>query len=354
MTEYGVIVGLSVIIYGLMNGLRWKSEKVNKVVVAFFFIAYFVLLALRDIAVGVDTTGYVNTFNNMSRMTWEEAMLVGNEFEKGFTIFLKLMSDLGDERLLLFVAAALIVFPVMYLYMHEAKDALFCISFFLVSLLFEMFFSGMRQSIAIACGVPAFYFVKKKKIVPFILTVLLAISFHTSGVLLAALYPIYHAHITKKWLIFVIPLFGIIYVIKDSLVAYIFIMAGDQYTRGYSYLNDQSGQVSLMVLFIVLSAYSYFMLDEKRADREDFGCRNILLLAAFIHLFTPINPVFSRLNYYFILFIPLAITRANAKCLLGMETIAKLANVVMSAFFILYFFLLKADSLNIFEYQFFF
>jgi hypothetical protein len=357
MVEYGITVGISTFMYFLLHKIRLNSEQANKIVLSLFFGMYFILLALRDISVGVDTANYVNFFYNISRFSWQELFAFGNDYlqyEIGFIVFAKMITYFGNERLLIIIVSALIVFPVMYFYVHEAKDSLICIAFFLISLLFEMFFSGMRQSIAISFGTMAFYFVKKKKIIPFVLVVLLAYTFHTSALLLLLLYPVYYAHITKKWMVFIIPLFLLAYIEINLLTGYIFLLAGNHYIDGYYYLNEQSGQWSLVILFILLSLYSYIFLDEKKADQEDIGLRNLLLLATFLHLFTIINPVFSRMNYYFIIFIPVAISRINARCLLSLAPIAKIANIVMATYFIFYFFCLKGDSLNIFNYQFFF
>jgi hypothetical protein len=357
MAEYGITVGISTFIYFFLHEIGFNSEKANKIVLSLFFGMYFILLALRDVSVGVDTVHYVNLFYNISRLSWQEIFVFGHDYlqyENGFIIFIKLLTYFDNVRLFIIITAALIVFPIMYFYIHEAKDALICISFFLISLLFEMFFSGMRQSIAISFGTVAFYFVKKKKIIPFTLVVLLAYTFHTSALLLLLLYPIYHSHITKKWLVFIIPLFCLAYMEKNLLAEYIFLLVGDHYIDGYYYLNGQSGQGALMILFILLSIYSYIFLDEKKADQEDIGLRNLLLLATFLHLFTTINPVFSRMNYFFIIFIPVAISRINANCLLSLVPIAKFANIIMAVFFIFYFFCLKSDSLNVFDYQFFF
>lgn len=54
-------------------------------------------------------------------------------------------------------------------------------------------------------GVPAWYSAKDKKLVRFILVVLLAMQFHTSAFMLFLIYPLYYAKITKKWLWFVVP-----------------------------------------------------------------------------------------------------------------------------------------------------
>ena len=259
-------------------------------------------------------------------------------------------------RKILLVCACLVVAPVMYLYKREAEGAMICISFFLISLLFEMFFSGMRQSIAIALAVPAYYFVKDKKVIKFLLIVALAYCFHKSAIMLLFLYPIYHAHITKKWLWGIIPLIGFVMVRRDLLMDLVFQLAGDEYSYKYSYLTGSSGQMGLMILFLLLALYSYVILDEDKAGKEEIGLRNILLLATFIHLFTPLNPTISRINYYFILFIPVAISRINNRCsdevyLYQLKTVA---TVVMPVFFMIYFFLLKDDSLNVMNYKFFF
>ena len=96
------------------------------------------------------------------------------------------------------------------------------------------------------------------------------------------------------------------------------------------------------------------MLDESIAGEEEIGLRNILVLAAFIHLFTPLNPTVSRMNYYFIPFIPIAISRVNNRCNKKLYQLRDVASVVMPVFFVMYFFLLKDDSLNVFNYRFFF
>lgn len=231
-----------------------------------------------------------------------------------------------------------------------------CISFFLISLLFEMFFSGMRQSIAIALAVPAYYFAKEKKVIKYLLIVALAYCFHKSAIMLLLLYPIYHAHITKKWLWGIIPLMGFVMMRRDLLMNLIFQLAGDEYAYKYSYLTGSSGQIGLMILFLLLTIYTYVILDENKAGKEEIGLRNTLLLATFIHLFTPLNPTISRINYYFILFIPVAISRINNRCRddVYLYQLRTVATVVMPVFFVMYFFLLKDDSLNVMNYRFFF
>lgn len=355
MIIYGILIGLTVSIYLFLTALHYKKSAVDKITVTFFFFAYLLLLCLRDYSIGVDTNGYVRLFEYTKNLNWKAALLFG-ENEIGFKVLQTVIQQVGGPRLFVSICAGLTVIPVMYLYKREAEGSMVCISFFLISLLFEMFFSGMRQSLAIAMAVPSYYFVKKNSIIKYLMIVALACCFHKSAIVLLLLYPTYHAHITKKWLWGIVPLIVFVMMRRDILLDLIFQLAGDEYLYKYSYLTGTSGQMGLMILFLLLSIYSYVILDEKKAGKEEIGLRNILLLATFIHLFTPLNPTISRINYYFILFIPVAISRINNRCSdeLYLYQLRTLATVIMPVFFVMYFLLLKDDSLNVMNYKFFF
>lgn len=353
MLVYGVVIALTFFTYLLASDLHYTKRKVDRITVIFFFTAYLLLLCLRDYSVGVDTYGYVGEYEYTRLLDAGAAMAYGDE-EIGFKLFRMIVQCFGGARLFVSVAAVLIVVPVMYLYQREAEGSIICVSFFLISLLFEMFFSGMRQSIAIALGVPAYYLVKKKSLFKFLLIVALACTFHKSAIVLLALYPVYHLRITKRWLWAIIPAMVLVVWQRDLLLGWIFQLAGEEYNYKYSYLTGDSGQLKLMILFVMLAIYSYVILDEKIAEKEDIGLRNILLLASCIHLFTPLHPTISRINYYFILFIPVAISRINNRCYKYMSEVRTIATGVMPVFFILYFFLFKDDSLRVMDYRFFF
>lgn len=353
MIIYGILVGLTVLIYLFFTALHYEKSRVDKITLTFFFVMYLLLLCCRDVSVGNDTRSYVKTFEYAKMIGWKSGLLYGDQ-EIGFKILRQLVASIGGSRLYICVVAALTVLPVLYLYKNEAEGAMLCISFFLISLLFELFFSGMRQGIAVALGVPAFYMVKKKKFIPYVLVVALACTFHKSAILLLLLYPIYYSRITKKWLWFVIPGIVLVYLNRSMLLEQIIRLSGDEYTYKYAYLTGSSGQMGLMVLFLLLAIYSYIVLDEKQASTEEIGLRNILLLTACIHLFTPLHPTISRLNYYFILFIPVAMTRINNRANQPILQGVRVAEVVMPTFFVLYFFLAKADSLHVFDYKLFF
>lgn len=353
MTMYAILVAITVSTYFLMMYLKIGKNKRDKITITVFFVGYLILLCLRDIEVGIDTKQYFNYFIAIQDLSFKDAVFYNN-YEIGFAILTKIISMIGSFRAFLITVSTIIILPVWYLYKNEANGAMFCFSFFLISLLFEMFFSGMRQSIAIAFAVPAYYYAKNKKIFLFMLTILFAMSFHKTAVILFLLYPLINIKFTRKWLWVIIPTLFIIYLRRDLLFQLILSIAGPEYSYRYGYLTGASGQVGLLALFILLLIYSFVILDEKRASSTEIGLRNILLLSVCIQMFAPLNPTISRINYYFILFIPVAITRINNCCKIQLRQIVYIAILIMPIFFSFYFFCLKADSLNVFNYSFFF
>ena len=338
---------------GLLYRFRYDKERTKKYMITTFFVVYMILLCFRSTSVGIDTINYVNRyFYPLHDMAWRQVFRFTPD-EPGFSILVKLITIITDnEQVFLSIIAMVSVIPVMILYRNEAREATVCCSFFMISLLFEIFFSGMRQGIAIGLAVPAYYCAKKNKFLPFLLIVALASTFHLSAIMVLFLYPIYHAKITGKWLWAVVPVMGLIFYFNRPIFTVLFQLFGGKYFEKYSTLYGTTNQYGLLTLFILLSAYSIFMMDAKIADEDDIGLRNILLLATVIQCFAPLHNIVSRMNYYYILFIPIAITRVNQKCKYRYWQIAKVASWVMSAYFIYYFFFSKGDTLHIMNYQF--
>ena len=359
MAIYYFVVGLPIIVYLFLKQrhLRFKKCNNEEFVIVFFFLMYLAILCLRDLSVGIDVKTYISRFFEPYR-GYSFAKIRSISSEWGFGYLTKIISSVSSNpHVYLSIIAILTVLPIMILYKEEATEGVLCISIFMITLLFDINFSGLRQGLAIAMGVPAFYFSKEKKILPYLLIVLLSFSFHQSGLVLLLLYPIYHAHITKKWLWVVAPLMILIFVYNAQVFGFIFEKMGGYYFEKYGVEAagyKQTAQYGQLILFFIFSTYSYFMLDEKLGDEseEDIGLRNLLLLATALQCFAPLHVIASRMNFYYILFIPVTVSRVSTHSKPRYKKMAKVASVGMTVFFILYFFARKGDSLQIFNYEF--
>lgn len=351
---YWFVIAAPVAAYVLAWAANKNKPTRDKFAIAVFFLTYIGCVCLRDLSVGVDTINYVRYFRSGPVLGWDHGYYYGKS-EPGFHLLCAIISLIGNERLFLIICGLLAVVPIAILYFKESESAPLCCSFFLISLLFEFLFSGVRQGVAVGIGVISFYFVKKKKLIPFLFTVGLATSFHSSAIVLVILYPLFYAKITQKWIPVVLLIIGAAYVFKDTIFNTILLpMFGGDYLSGYEYLTGASDQGALSALFLLFAIYSCIMLDSDKADTVTLGFRNILLLAALVHIFTALHPVVCRLNYYFIPFIPLALSRVNNRVRALFKPIEQIVSFVLPIYFVTYFLFAKGDSLHIAPYLTFF
>ena len=95
---------------------------------------------------------------------------------------------------------------------HDGSIVLFCIMS-----TFVMMFSGIRQMLAIGLGFIAYDFTRKRKLMPFVLICLLALTVHTSAFMLLFMYPLYHARITRKSLMFLVPILAALFAFNQQI-----------------------------------------------------------------------------------------------------------------------------------------
>lgn len=358
MTPYVALIILTILVrFSLSaNGETYAIKQENeKRTIGFFFWGYLLLLCLRADSVGRDLKVYIpNWFYAFQTIEWKTLFELYNE-EWLFVGLTKLVGTFtSSKQIYLSIVAMLTIFPIMTLYKKEAEDGLLCCAVFLITLLFEMFFSGLRQGIAIAMAAPAYLYAKNKRILPFSVMVLIAFGFHTTGLVIALIYPVYHLRITRKWLIFLVPLLAFVYIYNDVIFVKLINTFGTHFLdRGYKKVYESTGQTGLMLLYIIFFIYCFAAPDENAIDKEYIGLRNLLVLATILQLFAPVHVVASRVNYYFNLFIPITLTKVDRFSNVN-KKVTQLATLIMIAVFILKFVFLKEDSLDVFDYRFFF
>ena len=309
---------------------------------------FFWLLALRGIKCGVDTNQYSNLFNRYNASTFLD-LFHNSSHEIGYKLLNKIIGiTTNSYQVLLIVTAAICVYPLWYFYKRESENQLLTLALFVTVAPFVMYFSGIRQSIAMSLGVPAWYAAKNKKIIGFIITVLFAMQFHTSAIVLLALYPLYCAKITKKWLWFVIPCMIAVYVLRRQIFNFLFTFLWKEYGT-----IKETGAVNVLILLIMFAIYSYLIPDERRLDDDIIAMRNILLLSVTLQIFAMLHPLSMRMNYYFLLFVPILIPKIANRTRGQYAEVARLSSIVLTVYFIYYFLsniLRDNDDLNIFPY----
>ena len=181
----------------VIENKKVNFEKKNRTALLFFFIWFTLLVALRHEIIGNDTRNYIRYFNLFSKMSWGN--LGSTTMEIGYAVVNKVISLVFKNHqiflAILAIATSMMIYPT---YKRLCVDASLTIVLFSAMPIFVMMFSGIRQVLAMGIGFIAYECTRQRKIYLFLLSVLLAVFFHTSAFILLLMYPIYHAKITKN------------------------------------------------------------------------------------------------------------------------------------------------------------
>lgn len=328
-----------------------NRETAQKSSLVIFFGLLFLILSLRDLSVGTDINTYKFYFLRIYFSDWKDLASV-TDLEIGYVLLNKIVSIFtSDFRWLLVIAAAITLIPICIVYKNETEYSEIMIVLFINLDVFVMMFSGLRQSIAISLGLIAYLFTKSKKWLAFLLTVGVAVTFHYSAVILLFIYPLYHLKMTSNWLYYIIPSYAIIFLFNKYYLALAISFLPERYAKyGISY----TGAYTMLILLVIFAIYSFVIPGKNELDKTTTGLRNLLLFSILLQLFVPFNETIMRINYYYLIFIPILIPKIMKQCDSNWKGITKVSYYVMLAFFGVYFFAnayIGEDVLQLFPYK---
>ena len=333
-----------------LTQFKWiGKEKCYKISITIFFCVLFFLTAFRSRYVGTDTTNYIMMFRRFS--SWSFAKNATYK-EPAFAILCKLISVFTKEYQVLFVVVAIIsIVPVALVYYQEVEYPMTTIALLMSISNFYMFFSGMRQSIAISLGMIAFMFTRKKKIIPFLLIAVLAFLFHRTALILFLMYPLYRLRLVKKSLFVVVPVMVLIFIFNKPIFAALQGIISDYEGVG----NTDTGAFTMLFLLIAFSVFSFIIPKDTNLDEVSIGMRNFLLMATVVQMFVPLNTFVMRMGYYYMIFLPLVIPKMIVNTSVRWRQFAIISHYVILVFFAVRFFISAPtmNALNIFPYSFF-
>ncbi|MBO5357301.1 MAG: EpsG family protein [Clostridia bacterium] len=353
MLPYYIMIAVPAVFYLLYGGTNqyFNNEKKQKATIFAFFGVFLILLMLRSEDVGCDIITYLASFEKVGRMSFSD-IFVRFESEQGYWLLNKVISVFTtNKQIFIAIMAILCLVPVARLYFKESENALLSISIFLILPNCEMVFSGLRQAIAIAIVAISYKYVKEKKLFKFILIILLAITFHKSAFVAFLLYPFYHINITKGKLFAFIPAIIGVLIFNKPIFEFLLQFLGE-YGEMYEY--EETGAYTMIILFALFFIFSYFVPDEKQMDKETIGLRNLSVLTLMLQIFALANPVAMRMNYYFILFLPILIPKIINRTHERNKQICQFVGFFMTVFFLIYYFYkanVIVDTLNLYPYE---
>lgn len=321
----------------LSVGIDRKNQN-KSILILVFFAIFFVVLALRGISVGYDVLNYSNHFRSTSFM--ELNRVLARDSDWLYYLLNWIVSRFThDFRIFLAICAAITLLPIAFLYNEEHEWDYLKVVTFLIMPNFMMIFSGLRQAIAFAIGVIAYKYVREKKPIHFLIFALIAFGFHHSAFIIFSFYPLYYFAFKKKHLWFVVPSIAIVFLYSRPIFVWLTRIATALFGDDYSSDISQTDGYTMLILFVLLAIFAYVIPDEKKMDKETLGLRNFLLMAVLLQCFAPVHALAMRLNYYFILFIPILLPKIIKYRKDTFKEIGYLAGWVLTLFFLGYYLL---------------
>lgn len=176
---------LLIFIVVLLDIILKPKEKIKnrKIYLMCCFIFFTAIAALRDISVGADTKQFCLAFSGIQNIPLSLA-LNNYRYEKGFIVLCKILGALfNNSQSLIIFTSIFIQYTVFKFIDNNSKNVALSILIYILLNSYFMFLSAMRQAIAISIlmiGFDKFY--KNNKKVKFIISILLAMLFHSSAI----------------------------------------------------------------------------------------------------------------------------------------------------------------------------
>lgn len=295
MTPYLILA--STPLFGLLLYGRLNTEKKKKSFVVLCGIVLFLFMALRSRYLG--STDSVNYYNMMKRAIGCETFSQYHDpegVEIGFQMLVFLLSRIfHDSQMILVLSAALYAFSICFFVYHNSDDVAFSLTMYVCLGLFSFQMQGMRQAIAMSVCIMAYEFVKKRKLLLFLLAVVPLILIHKTVVIFIPVYFIYNFKYDAKGLVIISGLSAALLFASKRVVA----IANILFDSDYNQTKESGGFISVIVYALII-VFAVFFDKELKTNDSRKGLFYITVLGAVFYLMRYFGTqAAERISFYF-------------------------------------------------------
>jgi len=277
--------------------------------------------ALRNVGVGADTYTYQMSFERTLSIHWDAIfknfinVYVNKEGkDAGYNLLEKIFQLFSTEYRVFLFFIAIVFFTAFgrFLYKNTSRISDVMFAFVLYMALFYGFFSitGLRQTLATACALWGFEYIKQKKLWKFTLIILAAAFLHKSVLIFLPYYFIANIKKTRAIYFGVLLFLPFLFMLKDQIMHFIIITTGsyEEYLHGLKGAGTYTFTTLFLLVYIMGAIYIKKIL---KKHPESYRFYNALSIAVLFIPLTYIDPNAMRAVQYFsvflMLFIPICI-----------------------------------------------
>ena len=189
-----------IVMMAFLLGYEFFSGKENKRLLYYGACGFLILIfTLQDSSVSVDMGEYMRQWALIPELSLGE--MLNHKFEIGYVLLCRFLEGtFASDRVLLLVLSCLILLPFCHSYEKETEDPMISLMAFLALGMYMHAMIFWRQLVAMAILTYSFRFLRQRKLLPFLLVVLAAMSFHKAAAVFLVLYVLYRVPV-NKWLL---------------------------------------------------------------------------------------------------------------------------------------------------------
>lgn len=299
-----VVLITSFLVGGVLIQFLSKAEKVQRNISIWGGFVLFLYAAMRSTAVGTDVYGYANAYLTLPYTSFRAICASETLVSRDplFYLFMKILSHINhDPQFMLIVISAIVAFCLSTFAYKNSVNPILSFAMFIGFRYYSFTLSGLRQAIAWSIIFLSYESLKDKKLLKFILTVLLASLFHRSALVFMLAYPI--ANIKTSQMSFLVP-FGLLlnFIANDIAIRLIGAIPALQQYANYIY-GGETTTSGKTILFIYICIIIFAFVARKHMSKKNVHAGlmyNLTLTGVAITALGFRYPNIFRVGYYFI------------------------------------------------------
>lgn len=306
-----IIVIFIIILAGIwfsFESYKYTYEQRRKFYIRFIVGLLTLHSGLRNWAVGPDTYQYYIIWGNVKDASWQDlidSFLQGERKDPFYSLFQKVIQvfTLEYQVYLLLIAVIFMVALGNFILKNTTRISHAILAFMIYMGYYYGFYSitGIRQTLATAFLLLSYEFIKKEKLIPFVLLVLFASLFHITALVFLPLY--FVAKIKNPKFVFASAIFGFpFFMLFKNQLAILFLRFSTLEDRFEAYASqyEQGGSLVLTAFQVFLGIYGLLLMKKALAlGNKTYIMYNTFALALFFLPLQWVNPSAGRIAQYF-------------------------------------------------------
>lgn len=279
-----------------------------------FLSIFFVMMLFVGGFRGNFTTDYMSyvqifTFCRLSDLK----TVLNSPLDKGYAILNFFVGHISNQSVSIFLITTLFILVPIFCFAKRSKAPFLYVMLYLTIGTFYASFNVMREVLAASFFSFCFYFISRKKIIAYLLVLLLATSIHVSSILMLPFYFILPLKRDKYLFLLTIPvMLGLFIFCNQIFFFFDNLFYDNKFQENELLIGGQTLKTLVLPCFIALFGIaSSFFNEEKNTSTtiethvEKNICFNSVLYWMFFYLLSLKMPILIRYTYFFTPFVVL-------------------------------------------------